>query len=339
MRELGIIGGVYVLAILATSAIGATTGSPFTFWFADATALLVILLVVLLLLAVVWDGALVSLGLISQRLFGGSARYGSWPTVESLRDLRFFTCGPLPIPMLLLTAAAIHGTSNITLISLDLLQGTTQWRDPVLWGIEGALLAHLQNLDINAAAWDRLYHSAWGIEVIAAFALIIVGRGPRIMLRYCVSMILLFYIGRLLGVINPVMGPAFYRPELFTYLDGSVTHQAMKVVAEVMAISPAEAMDRGGVLLGGVSAMPSLHVAMVTLTTYWLAFAARWTLYITIPWVLAVWTSTVVLGWHYILDGVGGFVLAGASVLVTRLLLQRLDPVTTPDRGRASLVS
>ncbi len=67
--------------------------------------------------------------------------------------------------------------------------------------------------------------------------------------------------------------------------------------------------------------MPSLQVAMVAVTAYWLAMAKRWTLYVTGPWVALVWASTVVLGWHYVLDGAGGIVLAGVCARATERAL------------------
>jgi membrane-associated phospholipid phosphatase len=98
----------------------------------------------------------------------------------------------------------------------------------------------------------------------------------------------------------------------------------MREVAAIMAQSPEQAIHRGAVLLGGVSAMPSLHVAMVAVTAFWLAMAKRWTLYITGPWVLLVWTSTVVLGWHYVLDGAGGILLAVLCAVLTSRSLASL---------------
>ena len=121
---------------------------------------------------------------------------------------------------------------------------------------------------------------------------------------------------------NPVMGPAFLKPELFSYLDGSITDIAMQRVAEIMEIGPEASKDRSGMLLGGVSAMPSLHLGMVTLTSLWLAIEKRATLIITVPWVSLVWMSTVVLGWHYILDGAGGVLLGVICVWITQWGLQ-----------------
>ncbi len=63
---------------------------------------------------------------------------------------------------------------------------------------------------------------------------------------------------------------------------------------------------------------------MVSLTVYWLAASSRKTLLVGVPWLLAVWTSTALLGWHYVMDGAGGILLAIACIGVTRRLLARL---------------
>lgn len=320
-RSLAVIGGLYVGCMVLTAILASAVGSPFILWFRDTPLLLAAMLAVIVLMGIVWDGGLIMLALLTETVW---RRFGNTPpplTVEAMRAKRFFTCGSGPIVMLLATAITILGTSNITLVNLELLGDGTRWRDPFFWRLEGAFLQRIATLPIDTAAWDRLYHSAWGIELLAAFALVVIGRGPRIVLHYCASMIVLFYLGRMLGVLNPVMGPAFYQPDTFAYLDGSTTSEAMRLVAGIMAAPVERAVDSGGILLGGVSAMPSLHVAMVAVTAYWLWRAARWTALFTVPWVLMVWASTVLLGWHYALDGAGGLALAAVSAwLVTRLL-------------------
>jgi membrane-associated phospholipid phosphatase len=321
-RDLAILGLVCGALMIATAALASLIGSPFVVWFDDAPLLLLGMLMVLMFAGVFWDGTLIVVGLLAETAWRIVRRRTPPPvTVDAVRRIRFFNCGVGPIPMLLVTALALLGTSNITLMSLELLSDTTRWRDPFFWSIEGPLLQRIAALPIDPTLWDRLYHSAWGIELGAAFALVVIGRGGGTVLRYCVTMILLFYVGRLLGMLNPVMGPAFHRPEVFAYLEGSTTAEVMRLVADLMA-KPAEAAASraSGILLGGISAMPSLHVAMVTTTAYWLAVAGRWTLYVTVPWVLLVWTSTVVLGWHYMLDGAGGIVLAFACIALARRL-------------------
>jgi membrane-associated phospholipid phosphatase len=318
LRSILIILTVYAATLLLTAGAAVIAESPFSLWFRDTPIVLLAVLIYIVILAVVWDGLLISIGLISETWHRGKpSGEGATITVESTRGARFFTCGPSPLIIIVMTAFVLLGTSNITLINLKLLGTITEWRDPFFWKIEGPIFEWLSRSSIHAGPWDKLYHSCWGTHLFAAFVLVLLGRSPRIVLHFCLSLILLFYVGRFLGIVNPVMGPAFFRPELFGYLSGTITEIAMHRVAAIQTISPERAVEAGGVLLGGVSAMPSLHVAMVALTAYWLATAKRWTLFITVPWVLLVWASTVILGWHYILDGAGGVILAAACIWAT----------------------
>ena len=95
-----------------------------------APLLLGALLGCLLVLGILWDGLLISAGLLCERFWParGGARVDPPITVKGVRRIRFFTCGPLPIPVLLATALCVLGTSNITLLNMKLLRDTTQWR-------------------------------------------------------------------------------------------------------------------------------------------------------------------------------------------------------------------
>ena len=322
---LRVVVSLYAVCMLVTYAVSLWVGSPFGLWFTDGYLVIVLALVTLIFFGVVWDGSLILLGIAGEKWPWPPKAGGRLISVEGVRRFRFFSCGSTPMILIVLTAFVILGTSNITLISLKLIGHVTEWRDPYLWSVERETIGWLTSLPINVSAWDRLYHGCWPIEFFAAFVLVVLGRGTRLILHYSVSLILLFYIGRFLGVINPVMGPAFFKPELYGYLDHSVTQQAMHFVSIVMAQPAEKAIEHGAILLGGVSAMPSLHVAMVTVTSYWLAVAKRWTMFFTVPWVLSVWTATVVLGWHYILDGAGGILLGAGCIGLTYGLLKRLN--------------
>ena len=307
--------------------IGATWAkSPFIFWFQDTPYLLLGLLAYILFLGLFWDGFLIFVGMMSESWHSHKKNTkDTYITIAKVRNTRFFTCGIPSLIIILATSFIVLGTSNITLLSLKLLGGYTEWRDPFFWQIEGPIIFWLTSLSFNATPFDYLYHSGWLIELFALFMLIIISRGSGVVVQFCTSFILLFYIGRFLGLLNPVMGPAFFKPDLFGYLDGTLTKIAMNHVANIMTNGVEEAVSKGGILLGGVSAMPSLHVAMVALTSYWLAVSKRWTLIITVPWILLVWTATVLLGWHYILDGLGGIILSAACIWLNKRLFHLLD--------------
>jgi membrane-associated phospholipid phosphatase len=61
---------------------------------------------------------------------------------------------------------------------------------------------------------------------------------------------------------------------------------------------------------GGISAMPSIHLAMATLFAL-LAFSVRrWLGIVFIGYVLVIQIGSVILGWHYAVDGYAGILLA-----------------------------
>jgi membrane-associated phospholipid phosphatase len=321
-RKIWFLFFLYLILSALTILISNYINSPYIIWFKHTEILLLSILIYMGFLGVFWDGLLIIPGLVlAIWRHGQTFSEGLSTTLLFTGKARFFAKGISPLILILTTSFIVYGTGNITLISLKLIGNTTEWRDPLFWAIEGPVFERLTAFSINANAWDALYHSAWSIELFAVFILILIGRSSNIVFGYCVSMILLFYIGRFLGVINPVMGPGFFKPELFSYLNGSLTHTAMQRVAEVIAIGPEASKDSSGILVGGVSAMPSLHLGMVTLTSIWLAIERRWTLFLTVPWILSVWMSTVVLGWHYILDGAGGILLGIFVVWATKLSL------------------
>jgi len=149
------------------------------------------------------------------------------------------------------------------------------------------------------------------------------------------SFVLLFYLGRLLGLVTPVMGPAFYVSHHFRYLHGSVTEWMMHRVYATIVAGP-DAAEQGAVLLGGVGAMPSLHVGMVALAAYWLFVAVPRALPVALLWVALVWTATLVLGWHYALDGLGGIVTAAICIFLTKRILRRAVPAARAEAPRAA---
>lgn len=311
---------VNLTTILLTFIAALIARAPYSLWFKDTPYILMSVGCLLLVMGIIWDGSIITFGLLCESPVFRNNKFLASHSVASLRNKRFFTCGSKPVILVLLTVYAIIGTSNITLINLELLGKVTQWHDVKMWAIERNLFVWITSLPIPVNFFDALYHSCWINELLAIFLLIVLGRDIKSIQKYCVSLILLFYIGRFLGILNPVMGPAFFHPELFDYLDGSITQKAMQYVNDVMALTSENAMDRGGILLGGISALPSLHVGMVFITAYWLMVASRRTLFITIPWFLLVWISTIVLGWHYALDGLGGIALGISCIFLAHYL-------------------
>ena len=318
--------GLVSLILLAfVSVIGASIGVPFTIWYDDCGLLLLIVGSILLFYGVSWDVIIIATWLLSRTLSKFRSDHKYTPLKTLWKDIGFFGVGIVPVLIIVFTSYVILETSNITIISLKLSGSLISWKDPFLWSIEKEVFYILANLRPNPFFWDILYNSAWTIELFAMFLLILLSRNHLIVLKFCLSFILLFYIGRLLGLLNPVKGPAFYQPDLFSYLEGTFSLKAMLEIIPIMGADPLSL--KSGVLVGGVSAMPSLHIGMVSVTSYWLSANVKLLRFITPFWVILVWISTVLLGWHYILDGLGGIILALICILLTKALFRSFEGI------------
>lgn len=78
---------------------------------------------------------------------------------------------------------------------------------------------------------------------------------------------------------------------------------------------------KGGViqngLIPGTMAMPSLHIGLTAITAWFLYPRFGWTGWISAFWLTLIWLSTVFLGWHYILDGLGGILVSVISIFLS----------------------
>ena len=312
-----------LIVMSSTMIVAHEISSPFSLWFIDTTLLMLMAGGYVLIVGFCWDISLILFGMFIDFLRGRlRLNIPERLSLAGSRSLRFFPSGIAGIFIILLTSYAILGTSNITLLSFKVLGTITEWRDPIFWNLEGPLFQWLSTLAINTTFWDALYHSCWLLEMTMVCFLVIVSQGSRVVFFYGYSMIILYYVGRFVGMLSPVKGPAFYMPQYFDHADGSLTKMAVEKLTTTLSLPPEQAIEQGGILLGGISAMPSLHIGMVILTSYWLYTARKWTVFITAPWIIMVWISTVVLGWHYLIDGVGGLFLAIFSIWATRFLLK-----------------
>lgn len=175
----------------------------------------------------------------------------------------------------------------------------------------GSLMYHPTILGIF-----NLIYNAWFVVVI--ISLLLAGmRGRGAHMQYLVSFALTWLFGGFfLAIIFSSAGPAFY--ELAGYGAEYVPmmnslYEAAETVP-LWALSTQELLWEGytGARNGsaGISAFPSMHVASASLIAIyasrvnWIIAAAAWVFF------AAIMVGSVLLGWHYAVDGYGGFVLA-----------------------------
>jgi hypothetical protein len=81
----------------------------------------------------------------------------------------------------------------------------------------------------------------------------------------------------------------------------------------------------GNAAAGGISAMPSMHVAMASLFAHSRGLGFVFTLY-----AVLIWIGSIHLGWHYASDGIIGFaMMAGLWIAAGRLIIDDKSPLPT----------
>jgi membrane-associated phospholipid phosphatase len=188
------------------------------------------------------------------------------------------------------------------------------WYDELLWKAEEPLFRALIGswLDVPAV-WDHIYFMIWPY-LFLAFALVFRTTNTQRFILLTMACVISFYFTGVICLIFPTAGPAFYRPELF-HLAGTASGEGQEMLRQYMA---GEILQNG--VIPGTRAMPSLHVGLTGMVAWFVARENPWTSWLLVPWLLLTWLSTVMLGWHYALDGPGGLVVAWASVGIARFI-------------------
>ena len=167
---------------------------------------------------------------------------------------------------------------------------------------------------------DWFYHRAWTALLLAAFVWAAVSQASAVRRRFLFSFALLFLVvGTVMALALASAGPAHYArvsPSAVNPYTGLFTY-----LRSVDALSPLASL-RGEDTLWyayshrvegfgfGVSAMPSMHVASATLMAlFGYSFSKRLGLMLT-GVAVCTFTASILLGWHYTLDGYVGAAIA-----------------------------
>jgi len=161
-----------------------------------------------------------------------------------------------------------------------------------------------------AVAW--LYSSWFFVLALVwtwqAFSL----SNPRLRLRFFYSLLLIWILfGTVAATGFASGGPCFYGglvsgpnpfETMMNYLEAANAKRPLNVVW-AQSMLWASYLDRDVQLGGGISAMPSIHVAMALLFVLVTWSARRWVGWIALAYFAVILVGSVHLGWHYAIDG------------------------------------
>jgi hypothetical protein len=220
----------------------------------------------------------------------------------------------------------VHPARDVALIAAErALFGTP---------IHELLTTWTRNSPVLLAIASRLYRTQ--TDQMMLYTLMLTCAAERRLRREFVAAIaILLVVGAPLYHVLPCVGPFFAHPEQYRHLArvdlvtnwyGWLAHNTVETVA-----------GRSGELLTYqyVAAMPSLHVGFTAPMVY---VTWRWPILrvLSLVLVLVTWTSTMVLGWHYFLDGVVGLTLAALVIVVVRRCAGALLPAPIQRDGEVA---
>lgn len=188
---------------------------------------------------------------------------------------------------------------------------TPMWADP--------MLAHMESALLGRDAWRYLPepsqlilipYALWPFAIGAAYAFSYFRRDGQEMLAFFLTVGLLGTLGQF---VLPSGGPVFYERLGFgdRFADMPVHGAIERATAYLWAAYQGQYMN----FATGISAFPSIHVA----TSMWLALALRnwigWT------YLAVIFAGSIILGWHYAIDGIAGMVGAAACYPLAKAIL------------------
>jgi hypothetical protein len=197
---------------------------------------------------------------------------------------------------------------SITFLKSMIVAVVPFWADPSLAFIDRAISvdpAKLAKLLEPGLAGLGLFYGLWHVMHIGGILWVLHWR-DREKSIHIISFMLTWLIGMTLAFAFSSAGPIFtgqYDPAL---APDSVQRAAKFLWANYQA--------KGALLGGGISAFPSMHVAIAV----WFALVLRdrQLPLFGIFYAFAVFVCSIVLGWHYVADGVAG---GGVAIAANRL--------------------
>jgi hypothetical protein len=221
-----------------------------------------------------------------------------------------------PLSGVILIAIMTFGLTSAQNLSEFYRVNVISWHDADLWALEAPLFYFLKGSLIDIPiCWDRVYFAYWVYIMLVYCALYRMGKLHDLAV-ISIATVFCYFLTRWAALQYPTAGPAFYQPSLFD-LSGTISGVSQKWLVLYMKGD----LPQNG-FIPGTMGMPSLHIGITLMAAWFLVKNVRWTIWASVPWICLTWLSTIMLGWHYALDGVGGILVAVIAVLTARGILK-----------------
>jgi hypothetical protein len=197
--------------------------------------------------------------------------------------------------------------------------------DQELWNLDRALFfGHSPNvlfLDLFAnrrvlAAVDWSYAMVFIWSMTIAFGFFLSAPSRRLRIAFTNGNTWLWITGAWLYLLVPSLGPAYGFPEIwFAYSESLGRTQALQALLLKNYQNVLTLRTTGGEvsILFGIAAFPSLHVAFQTYVLLWMRKLWTYGQIVFGVFVLVIFLGSIITGWHYLVDGLAGMLLAALA--------------------------
>ena len=194
------------------------------------------------------------------------------------------------------------------------------WADPMLARLDAALFLGTDGWRVARAlfGWAALpisiSYGLWSLVKFGTIFTVLCWSPGAFKNRAILAYFITIALGCATQYLLPSAGPIFY--QLMGYGDRFAALPVHALVATTRDYLWSDYLRAGGKVGGGISAMPSLHVA----TALWIALVAHRGRLRILGWLFyaAILIGSVMLGWHYASDSVAGSALALVAWWVAR---------------------
>ncbi len=178
---------------------------------------------------------------------------------------------------------------------------------------------------------DMLYSVIWGVVISGSWFYCFSSRAMDVSRRYqfCLAMIILYvFAGNFLAIIFSSVGPVYYQDFVGGTDFVGLTDQLSGIGNEVPLIAT-NLQEKLLVLsqdavnpISGISAVPSMHIGTTSLLLmlFWRSPAARM---VSMAFAGIIAIGSVLLGWHYALDGIMAVPLAFLAWRISGWILRK----------------
>jgi hypothetical protein len=226
------------------------------------------------------------------------------------------------LPLLLGVVALCAFLSSITFVKSMIVAVVPFWADAPLAAIDRWLLINPQEIAVAlkpAIPAIGIFYGLWHVVHLGGILWVLLWRDPG-KARFIISFMLTWAIGMALAYIFSSAGPIFtgrYDPSL-----------APESVRRTAAFLWTNYKESGAQLGGGISAFPSMHVALAA--WFALVLQTRRIAWLGVAYVIGIFAGSIILGWHYAMDGVAGIAVALLADRLATLWLVRRNSYASP---------